>query len=61
MPQLGVTKWDAKVCPLSKPTITDRGGLFSYRAIAASIAAACPLLGRAVSTSRAQHWAHAKL
>ena len=61
MLKLGLTELGAEVGALSKPTITDLGGLLLNRAMASSIAAALARSGLVVSTKRAQHWAHAKL
>lgn len=55
------TETCAEVGALSKPRITDLGGLCSKRPMAASIAIALALLGRVVATSLAQHWAQWKL
>jgi hypothetical protein len=59
--QLVVTERGAEACALSKPTITERGGLPLNRAIASSMAAALALFGLVLATSRAQHCGQAKL
>ena len=61
MLDLGLAEPGSEVVALSKPTMTDLGGLPLTRAMADSMAAALALSGLVVATNRAQQCAHVKL
>jgi hypothetical protein len=54
-------EWGSEVDSLSKPRISDLGGLCLNRAMASSMAVAFALHGRVVATSLTQQWTHWKL